>query len=552
MPQTPDRVPVRGSLKERAPGAREIAAPVGPERFTVTVRVRRRRELPSEHQAVAASIHARQYMSRDDFERTHGADPADLAKVEEFARRHNLKVEESSVPRRSVFLSGTAADFSRAFGVELKHYERDGKTYRGREGHIFVPPELSEIVEGVFGLDNRPFARPHYRVAPLPARREAAAAGPELSNFSPAQVGMLYNFPAGLNGTGQTIGILELGGGFHPQELDTYFRKLGISPPAVSVASFTGGGSNNPGPDPLDPNNSDIEVDLDVEVAGAVAPGARIVVYFAPDASDQSFLDGLTAAIHDPDNKVTVISISWGGPEATASEQFQTSFDQTLQTAKLLGITVCVAAGDNGSADYAGDDSTWDGGAHVDFPASSPFALACGGTRLLATASAIDGEVVWHPGANEGTGGGVSRFFALPDYQGSVTVPRAVNPDGPVMRGVPDVAGDAAQESGYQVLCDGLQFPDPAHNPPLPPIGGTSAVAPLWAGLIACLNQGLGKNLGLVQPLLYNLPTASGAFRDITEGNNGDYAAGPGWDACTGLGSPNGQALLNALKNASS
>jgi kumamolisin len=183
--------------------------------------------------------------------------------------------------------------------------------------------------------------------------------------------------------------------------------------------------------------------------------------------------------------------------------------------------------------------------AHVDFPAASPFTLACGGTNLTASNSAITNEVVWHDGPNDGTGGGVSRFFALPTYQANAGIPNAVDPPGPVMRGVPDVAADAAPATGYRVLCDGTSFPDAAQN--LPPVGGTSAVAPLWAGLVARLNQGLGKPVGFLNPLIYALPVNSGAFHDITQGNNGNYKAKVGWDPCTGLGTPDGQNLLAAL-----
>jgi kumamolisin len=330
--------------------------------------------------------------------------------------------------------------------------------------------------------------------------------------------------------------------------LDTYFNDLGVSPPNVKVFDFVGGGTNNPGTDPLDPANPDVEVLLDIEVVGAVAPGAQIVVYFAPSAEDQSFLDVLTAAVHDSENNPTIISISWGGPESTATSQFQQNFDEVMQAAAHLGITVCVASGDNASADFPLNDPQrpWDGKAHVDFPASSPFALACGGTRIVGRGSSTN-EVVWHPGPNEGTGGGVSRAFPLPNYQANIGVPHAKNPPGHAGRGVPDVAGDAAQESGYRILCDGQVFPDPSQG--LPPIGGTSAVAPLWAGLLALINQGLGRKIGFINPVLYQLLPSSGALEDITSGNNGDYQAGPGWDPCTGLGVPNGELLLEALRN---
>ncbi|MGH2343654.1 MAG: S53 family peptidase, partial [Chloroflexota bacterium] len=482
----------------------------------------------------------------------YGADPADLGRVADFAAEYGLTVVRSSVPECSVTLSGTAANFNRAFAVDLKMYEHPEGSYRGRTGDIHVPAELDGIITGVFGLDNRPFARPHFSIGPIQppaggARPAVAVAVP--NGYTPLQVAQLYNFPPTLTGQGQTIGIIELGGGFREAELRSYFGKLGVSPPVVSVADLPNGGANNPGTDPLDPANPDIEVMLDLEVAGAIASGAHIVVYFATDASDRGFLDVISQTVHDAVNNVDVISISWGGPEVTATSQFQQSFNEVLQSAAQLGITVCVAAGDSGSADYPADDPSrpWDGQAHVDFPASSPFALSCGGTRILAAAAGTLEEEVWHPAPNVGTGGGVSRFFALPAYQENAGVPHSVNPAGGSGRGVPDVAGNAAQESGYVVLCDGLNFPDPTHEPPLPPIGGTSAVAPLWAALIALINSGLGSRVGLMQPALYRLTPAEGAFHDIVTGNNGDYRAGPGWDPCTGLGTPDGQQLLTAL-----
>src|SRR5262249_55898396 len=153
--------------------------------------------------------------------------------------------------------------------------------------------------------------------------------------------------------------------------LDTYFSQLGVNPPKIRIATFPGSGTNSPGTDPLDPANPDLEVMLDLQVAASIAPGAQIVVYFAPDASDRSFLDVMTAAVHDTQNNPSIISISWGGPEARATNQFQKQFDQVLEAAATLQVTVCVASGDNASADFPlnAPQRPWDGHAHVDFPA---------------------------------------------------------------------------------------------------------------------------------------------------------------------------------------
>jgi kumamolisin len=285
-----------------------------------------------------------------------------------------------------------------------------------------------------------------------------------------------------------------------------------------------------------DPGSADGEVALDIEVAGAVAPGARLAVYFAPN-TDQGFLDAINAAIHDKVRKPSVISISWGSPEAEWTPQALNAFNAAFHDAALLGISVCVAAGDNGSSDGEND-----GGNHVDFPSSSPWVLACGGTKLAASGGKIQSEVVWNEGESGGaTGGGVSSHFSKPAYQLAVNVPKPARTVNPTGRGVPDVAGDADPETGYIVIVDGEEGV----------IGGTSAVAPLWAGLIALLNGNIGKNLGWFHPQLYGMLIQHKALHDITSGNNGAYRAQVGWDACTGLGSPDGQAMLNLLQQPS-
>ena len=343
----------------------------------------------------------------------------------------------------------------------------------------------------------------------------------------------IYNFPSDVDGTGQVLGIIELhypdGSGYRLTELKKYFLSNLQLPKAPTVVSVSVDGAHNkPGTNPNDQNNADGEVALDIEVAGSIAPGAKIVVYFAPNTG-QGFLDVITTAIHDEINKPTVISLSYGSPE-DASDPTTDQINQALQAAAAMGVTVCVASGDNGSS----DDPNASSPAQVDFPASSPFALGCGGTELTASGTTISSEVVWNEPSGGASGGGVSRIFGLPDYQTNAGVPAAVDPAGPVGRGVPDVSGDADPNTGYNILVDGQAMP----------IGGTSAVAPLWAALVTLLNQKLGKPVGFLNPILYANP---GALNDITEGSNGDYNAGPGWDPCTGLGSPNGMKLLAVL-----
>ncbi len=371
-------------------------------------------------------------------------------------------------------------------------------------------------MEGVFGLDNRPHATPKYQVLQEGGlfTDHAAATG----SFTASQIASLYGFPAGVTGQGQCIGIIELGGGFRNTDLHNYFTGLGITPPSVTAKSVDGGLNS-----PSTADSADGEVMLDIEVAGTVAPMARQVVYFTTN-TDQGFLDAITTAIHDKVNKPSVVSISWGSAEIQWTAQSLNSFNEAFKSAAVLGVTVCVAAGDEGSS-----DSVPDGKVHVDFPASSPYVLACGGTRLIAKGNAVADETVWHDNNNSATGGGVSEFFPLPGYQAGKGVPVSVSTKFKG-RGVPDVAGDADPVTGYQVLVDGQALV----------FGGTSAVAPLMAGLIALLNQKNGNQAGFVNPKLYANP---GQFcRDITVGNNTTtttqlgYAAAAGWDACTGWG----------------
>lgn len=532
-------VSLPGSERQPLPEA-TVLGPANPdERLEVTVRVRRRQALPPIEEVTNLLPSERHYLSGEQYEQEYGADPEDLEKVAQFARSHGLQVVEQSVARRSVILSGTVQAAGTAFGVTLEDYEYPQGTYRGRIGPVSIPADLDGVVEGVFGLDNRPFAKPHF------SRVRAAAAGSS-PTFTPPALARLYNFPTNVDGTGQTIGIIELGGGYRPADLRAYFQKLNVKSPKVTSVSVDHARNRPVG----SPDSADGEVVLDIDVAGAVAPGAKIVVYFAPNLTDQNFLDALTTAIHDTKNNPSVISISWGGPESAASHAFMQQFDAALQAAALLGITVCTAAGDDGAADERGD--AWDGKPHVDFPSASPWILACGGTSLKASGGKITSETVWNQHSEDpqghsfgATGGGISQFFPVPAYQQGLTLPTPAGGGGKPGRGVPDVAADADPNTGYDVLVDG-QF--------IQGFGGTSAAAPLWAGLIALINQSLGARAGFVNTLFYSRARAAGAFHDITQGDNKvgpsgvGYAATTGWDACTGLGTPDGQKILAALK----
>ena len=538
----PDLVPLPGSERSELPGASPAPTPLDDSQvITVTVMLRRRAEVPTE------LVEGPETITTTELGERYGADPADAQLVAQVLGSYGLIVTETHLESRRLKVSGTIAQMQAAFGTTLSavtspHPDGSGDVeHRYRTGSLSVPAQLSGIITAVLGLDDRPQARPQFRRGRAASAR--AANGPEdgtpaatAGPLTAPQVASFYQFPPGTDGTGQTVAIIELGGGYTASDLSTYFSGLGLAVPSVTAVGVDGG-SNSPG------QSADGEVELDIEVVGGVAPGAVQVVYFAAN-TDQGFIDAIAQAVHATPSPIAV-SISWGQSEDQWSAQSRTAMDQSFADAAALGVTVTVAAGDNGSSDDPSEQTQ----VHCDFPASSPNALACGGTKLTGNPSsfAITSEVVWNElASNEGAGGGgVSDVFPLPSYQANAGVPKsaaAAGASGPggSGRGVPDVAGNADPVTGYLVVVDGQREP----------IGGTSAVAPLWAGLIARLAQATGKRFGLLQPILYAGAApgvAAPGFNDIVSGNNGAYKAGPGWDACTGLGTPNGAGLLTLL-----
>jgi kumamolisin len=447
---------------------------------------------------------------------------ADFKLIQAFANDHGLSVVSTEPAKRLIKLSGTAAQFQAAFQTALANYQEGKRTFRGRSGALRLPEELHPVVESVLGLDSRPAAQPRLVFRPAAAVSDS---------FMPNNVARLYAFPTSVTGKGQCIALIELGGGFTPSDTTSAFGAMGLSPPTV-VAVSVDGGKNTPSPD----DGADGEVALDIQVAGGGAPGAKLAVYFAPN-TDAGFVDAITSAVHDTTNKPSVISISWGSAESNWTQQAIQTMNTALQDAATVHVSVFAASGDNLSTDGVAD-----GKAHVDFPASSPWAIGCGGTSISVNGTTIASETVWNDGSSGG-GGGVSDLFPVPSFQQNANLPPSVN-DGQTRRGVPDVAGDAAPGTGYRVVVNGQTQV----------VGGTSAVSPLWAGLTALINEGATAPVGFFLPFLYANSTL---LRQVTQGNNipsGSgigYQAGPGWNACTGLGVPDGESLFVALTKGS-
>jgi len=550
--------PIEGSERDLPPSATLLGDADSGETMSVTIFLRRRPDgqpLPDFSYYETTPPTARRRLSDEEFAARHGASDDDVEKVAEFARSHGLTVVDSNAARRSVIVRGTVAQMSEAFHVQLRRYRHSVKArsyeapqteeFRGREGAVYVPDALHGIIEGVFGLDDRRITK------------SAAGDPPNTATMAIPTIRQLYNFPAN-SSAGRTIAIFSERG-YLKQDVTNYFATLPQGYPAPTITEINVDASNN--------GFGDLETTQDICIAGTAAPGAAIAVYFT-SYTQQGWVDLLFRLAHpEPgEPRCSVLSSSFyvsdGDDSASLSKEgistsWLSTVDTGLQHCAFQGITVCIASGDQGT-----DCKRADGKAHVTFPASDPFVLAVGGTsvgNIVQTASTQSfTEYVWNdtfnvPGFSTtgATGGGISDTFGLPPYQSAAGVPKSVN-DGHVGRGVPDVAANASPNSGYplnlaQAAAQSLQNPTP--------MSGTSSSAPLWAGLIAVLDSALGADLGFVNPTLYAV--APKGFRGIvgppgpsSNAFNGapGYPAGGGWNACTGLGSPDGTALLQAIE----
>lgn len=513
--------------------------------ITVTIIVRRRpdgEKLKGLPEFSAGSRPAQPRLSREQFAKQHGADPKELEEVAEFAKSHGLKVVETHPGRRSVVVQGAPSAINKAFAIQLYDCDSPRGKYRGHSGKVNVPTALANVIETVIGLDNRPVPAKHFSTA----KRRSPKDPPNTKPLTPQQVAQLYNFPAG-NGAGQTIGIYEMqtqdgAAGYTTQDLTDTMQAFGGNlktpvPINVSIDGVTNSGV------------SDGETGLDITVASAIAQGAQIAVYFT-GGDTQSIIHALQQMIHpnpgDPEPSILSISYGWGPDDATAdsfSDEDYTQMDQLFQDAANQSITVLVSSGDSGA--FIASKSQ----AQTSYPATEPWVIACGGTTVGDVKGTNYVEYVWNdtgaggPGA---TGGGISAKFPVPSYQANAGLPNR-NKTGQPGRGIPDISGNASENSGYEQFINGQEQP----------VGGTSAVAPLYAGLIALINANLSGPIGFINPTLYTL--GSGAFRPVGgppgpannsfEGVTG-YSAGAGWNACTGLGSVNGVALQNTLQGA--
>jgi kumamolisin len=484
--------------------------------LAVTVHFRRRTPPPPPPGSAKDLARLMRPMTRQALERLRAKTHARAAaRIAAFARSHGIVVRDIDFGGRRLVLEATAGLLLDMFGAEIRIYDDGTRRFRARTGVLRIPHEIAPWTRAVVGFDQRPLLQ--------------GGVGEATNGLWPSEVAALYGIPLDRDVTHQCAGIIAMGGGYLDSDLAAALAGMKRRPPIVidqSVGGVTNafGGGDNP---------ADEEIALDLQVLAALLPGARIVVYFTGNTAE-ALADAISQAVRDDVNRPQVLSISWGSPESFWTAPRREVVSAALCDAARVGVSVVTAAGDQLATCGLND-----GNAHVWFPASSPYVLSCGGTAVTLTDQAIASETVWNEGPI-GSGGGISELYPVPDFQLATAIPLSFN-DGHAGRGVPDVAALAAGSPGYRIVVGAAEM---AKN-------GTSAATPLWAALLTMANAARGTPLGLVCPQLYRTPQL---MRAITSGDNRQgnigYAAGPGWNACTGLGVPRGAEIIAGLTNA--
>ncbi len=497
-----NRVPIPQTHRTVWPGATQVADLSAADAWvTAWLRPRRGGELDVRHAIeLSATLPAeRAYADRAALEAQTAADPDDLELLRRYCGRYDIEVVSSHW--RAAALTGSMHQLVKAFGATAGIYElEDKRRFRHRSKSLHAPPEIATILQGVFGIHQWPRSHAIGRMQPHvvpPSAKDIVAR---------------YAFPDG-DGSTQAIAIVQLRGEFRNDDFAACMKSQGVVAKKPIVRRIDDAELHH-GIETA----KDLESAIDTQIVGALAPGAQIVIYAAPD-DERGVLDAIRHSLFDYKNNPSIISISFGFPEYLWTPAALTILNDLFAFAALAGVSVFCASGDGGA------ELDREGRAHVLAPASSPFAHACGGTQI----GKDDSESVWPQ-----SGGGFSALFDVPPWQGAAAAVARAYKATPG-RGVPDVAAQATP--GYRVYFNGKAFA----------MGGTSAVAPMWAALASRLAQRIGHSLGFFSPLLYNA-NAKRAFREATSGGNDRYKGAPGWNPCVGLGAPIGTALELLLR----
>lgn len=475
----------------------------------------------------------RQYLTSDQFNQLFAPTPDQVQQVVSFLQSQGLTVNSVAPNNLLIDASGSVAQVQQAFNVHISNYQLGNRTFYANATPPTVPASISQLITSIGGLDNSVQYQPLYRRAIKNiGMRFAPSAGPT-RGFGPKDLLGAYNaMPlqnAGILGENQTIALFELDG-YQAADIAQYFQNYGLATPSITnvmVDNFNGSAGQGA-----------IEVELDIEVAGAMAPHAKQIVYEGPNTV-QGLNDTYNRIVHD--NKAQIVSISWGLCEAnTGAAELQT-LDNIFKQGAAQGISFFAASGDSGAYDCG------DGNLGVDSPAGDPYVTGVGGTNLQLNGGTYGSESAWsNPNDTQrspngaGGGGGISSTFKQPGWQ---TGPGVQNQYSNGNREVPDISADADPATGYAMYCTVTNAGCPSTG--WISVGGTSASAPLWAGATALVNQYLqaqGKAvIGFANPALYGLFNAQQqlpAFHDVTTGNNLYYQATTGYDMATGIGTP--------------
>ena len=483
---------------------------------TVSLAVRDQAGLQTFLQQVAdpASAQYKHYLTVKQFAQRFGATQDSIAQVTAYLAGHGLAVGKVAANGLTLTAHGSAAQVQKAFGTTIATYrDASGKrSFYANTNAPVLPEAIASAVADVSGLSD--YAVSHQDAVKAPATRSAASPKASVAGFTPTQIRSGYNLTgpiaSGYTGAGKTVALEEFSA-FTQSDVTTYDKKFSLTPSTPVVVKSDGGTTDTSGED---------EVELDIEVVQAIAPGATIKVYEAPNS------DAGEAAVYAQlvSDDVPIISTSWGQDEAAETASNRVALNTDFQEAAAQGQSIYAASGDSGS------DDAGNGGTSVDFPASDPYVTGAGGTTLkLASSGAWSSEKAWSD-----SGGGISSYFATPSFQTSV--------NSGSYRDVPDVAADANPSTGWAIYTEGAWAE----------YGGTSAAAPNWAAFTAIYDDeaaALNKPaLGFANASIYTLAESSNyksAFHDVTSGSNGAYSAGTGYDKVTGWGSYNGANFLS-------
>lgn len=474
--------------------------------------------------------HYGKYLTPAEFNERFAPTQEDYDTVIAHAKSLGLTIQGTHSNRTLLNVSGPTHAIESAFNLKLHQYVLpSGRSFYAPNDNPEVPHHIASLVSGIVGLDNHSKQRPYHRCKEAHAHAHSATAFPSgpRGGFAPGDLIKAYNLTnVTTNGANQIIALFELAS-YQASDINTYTQYFGL-PPAKLKNILVDGGSNA---------GINAEVTLDIQLALALAPQSEIYVYEGPN-SNQGVLDTYNRIATD--NLARQVSTSWGSGEDMASVQYLQAESAIFQQMAAQGQTIYAAAGDSGAYDdYPSNSSR---SLIVDDPASQPYVVSVGGTRLTVDAATGDykSESVWNDGLGNGAGGGgVSRVWAIPTWQANVSTAFSKT-----HRNVPDVTLNADSETGYAIYHDGQwQI-----------YGGTSCAAPLWAAFTACINQELAAirapALGFANPKFYAIGSGSHYttnFHDVLVGNNLYYSAGAGYDNASGWGSFNGTNLYASL-----